>query len=164
MGKLGYEFGGDTMVEVLFTDDSTRSIRANEGLFFGGGASIVSDAKTMEIELTLAYKFQLISASNGDVTWSRWPVEALAFYRLPQVRLGGGLTYHLNPKVSSSGDIGGLNLKFENALGVVLQGDYRLNDRANLGLRFTSLQYTVKSGGAGTAKSNGIGVSLSASF
>ncbi len=164
MIKAGYDFGGETLVTVVFTDGSRDSIKANEGLFFGGGASIVNDTKDMEIELTLSYKFQTITANNGDVDWTRWPLEALVFYRLPQVRVGGGLTYHLNPKLSGSGVVGGLDVKFQNALGFVLQADYRLTDRANLGVRYTSLEYTVTGGGAGAAKSNGIGITFSGSF
>lgn len=161
--KAGYDTGGDTLVTVTFVGGDTDKIKANEGLFFGGGVSIVNDAKDVETEITLSYKIDDITASNGDVTWSRWPIDALVFYRAPSVRFGGGLTYHLNPDLSGSGVVGGLNVKFKDALGFILQVDWRITDKLSLGARYTALDYDVE-GGGGSIKSNGIGVVFSGSL
>lgn len=165
MLKTAADFGGDTLINVTFTDGSTQSIRANELLSLGGGVSIVNDAGDIETELTLSYKFGMVSASNGDVTFSRWPLDALVFYRLPELRLGGGLTYHLGPELSGSGFAGGLNLDFDDALGLLLQADYRVTPKINLGIRYTSLDYKLRVNGASaTVRSNGVGVVFSARF
>lgn len=165
MIKTAADFGGDTLINVTFTDGSTQSIRANELLSLGGGVSIVNDAGDIETELTLSYKFGMVSASNGDVTFSRWPLDALVFYRLPELRLGGGLTYHLGPELSGSGFAGGLNLDFDDALGLLLQADYRVTPKINLGIRYTSLDYKLRVNGASaTVRSNGVGVVFSARF
>ncbi len=66
-------------------------------------------------------------------------------YRLPNVRLGGGLTYHLGPTLSGSGAASGLNAKYDDALGFVLQADYVLRNRFNFGLRYTSVNYKANS-------------------
>jgi hypothetical protein len=161
MLKLGYDTGGDTLVTVVFINGERRSIKANEGFYFGGGMSLVSDDKTLEGELTLSYKFQSIKATNGDVTWSRFPLEGLVFYRFPKVRVGGGFTYHLNPKLAGGGVVSGLSTNFNNAFGSILEGDYRLTEKMNLGLRFTFLNYTV---GGASASSNGVGINFSGSF
>ena len=159
MLKAGYDFGGDTLVTVVFAGGSTKSINANEGLYFGGGVSILSDSKDIETELSLSYKFAGINASNGSVDWTRFPLEALVFYRLPQFRLGGGLTYHLSPKVSGSGFASG-SLKFDDSAGFVLQADYLLQ-KITVGLRYTSLEYKV---GGTSVKSDGVGVTFGISF
>ncbi len=168
MLKAGVDTGGDKLLTVTFTDGSTKTIRANEGLFVGAGASIVNETKDMEAELSLSAKFATISANNGDVTWTRFPLDALVFYRFPSVRLGGGLTYHINPKVSSSGvALIPSDVQVDNALGYVLQADYRFGEKIGLGLRYTGLEYKLHSASAGTsatAKSNGIGVVFSVSF
>jgi hypothetical protein len=165
MIKAGYDAGGDTLVVVVFSDGSRESIKANEGLFLGGGISILNEARDIEAEISLTYKFQLITASNGDVTWSRLPLDALVFYRLPAVRLGGGLTYHMGPELKGSGVVSSLDVNFDDALGVILQADYRVSEKISLGLRYTSLDYKVRIGGvSATAKSNGVGVVFSASF
>jgi len=165
MIKAAADFGGDTLVTVVFTDGSRESIKANELLSLGAGVSIVNQAGDIEAEVSLSYKFALISASNGDVTFSRWPIDALVFYRLPELRLGGGLTYHINPKLSGSGVASGLDASFDDALGLLLQADYRVTPKINLGIRYTSLDYKLHVGGAtATARSNGVGVVFSASF
>jgi Outer membrane protein beta-barrel domain len=158
--KLGYDGGGEALVTVTFASGETDNIKSNRGLFFGGGVSIVNDAKDLETEITLSYKFDSITASNGDVTFSRLPLDGLVFYRTPSVRVGGGVTYHLNPDLSGSGVAGGLNVNFKNSLGLVAQVDWRLSDNVNLGLRYTKLDYDVE-GSSGSVKSNGIGIVLS---
>ncbi len=155
--RAGFDFGGDTIATATFTSGKTDSIKANDGIYFGGGASILLDSKDIEIETTLSYKYTSITASNGDITWTRFPLDALVFYRMPKYRLGGGLTYHMSPKLSSSGVVGGLNVKVDDALGVVLQGDYLLTPKLNMGLRYTNLSY--KANGV-TAKSNGAGITF----
>jgi hypothetical protein len=159
MLKAGFDFGGDTLVTVVFADGSTKSINANEGLYFGGGVSILSDSKDIETEVSLSYKFTGINASNGSIDWTRFPLEVLVFYRLPQFRLGGGLTYHLSPKLSGSG-VTNANLKFDDSAGFVLQADYLLQ-KITVGLRYTSLQYKV---GGASVKSDGVGVTFGISF
>jgi hypothetical protein len=162
--KAGFDLGGETMVNVVFTNGDTQKVRANEGFYLGGGAAIINDAKDWEYHVTLAYKFALIDASNGDVEWTRIPFEALAFYRLQHVRFGGGLAYHLSPKLEGSGVVGGLNVKFKNALGVILQADWRITQAIALGGRLTFLEYDAKAPASGSAEANGFGVTFSMNF
>jgi hypothetical protein len=162
MFKVGVDTGGDKLVTVLFTDGSTQSINANEGFFLGGGVSIVNLAKDIETEISISYKSGTIKASNGEINWTRYPIDALVFYRFPKVRLGGGLTYHLGPKLSGSGFASPINGSPKDAAGFMLQADYRLAEKMAVGLRYTSLEY--KFTGAASAKSDGIGVVFSMSF
>lgn len=162
--KAGFDVGGDTMVTVVFTNGDTEKVRANEGFYLGGGAAILDDARNMEYHVTLAYKFALINADNGDIEWTRIPLEALAFYRFPRVRVGGGLAYHINPRVEGSGVVGGLDIKFKNALGAVLQADWLITKNIALGGRYTMLEYDAKGAFSGSAKSNGVGVTFSMNF
>jgi len=162
--KLGYDFGGDTLVTALFTDGSTKSIKANDGLFMGAGASILNDAKNLEGEVSLTYKFQTISASNGNIHFTRYPLDALVFYRQYQFRVGGGLTYHMSPKLEGTGVVGGLNVNFQDALGGILQVDYLFGPTVAVGLRYTMLEYKVTSGAGGTARSDGFGLGFATRF
>lgn len=171
--KAGFEFGGDNLVKVNTTGGSGgKSIDANQGLAVGGGASILMDSKEIEGEVTLAYKFSGITASNGDIDWSVLPLDALVFYRLPKFRLGGGLTYHMSPKLKGGGVASTLNATYKDALGVVLQADYSFTQRLNLGLRYTNVNYkassiqtsTFASTPPSSAKTNGIGIIFSMSF
>jgi hypothetical protein len=87
--KIGAEFGGDNLVTVGTTGSSgsgSESLKAGEGIFLGAGASILSDAKDLEFEITLNYKFSSITKGNGDVDWSVVPLDMLVFYRIPHWR------------------------------------------------------------------------------
>jgi hypothetical protein len=162
--NAGLDLGGDTIVTARFVDGEEEEIKANEGVYLGGGVAIISAAKDWEYHVTLAYKFSLIDADNGDIEWTRVPLEALAFYRLQRVRFGGGLAYHISPRLEGSGVVGGLDIKFKNALGFIAQVDWRIRQNIALGGRYTLLEYDAKSPASGSAKSNGIGLSFSMNF
>ena len=156
----GYDTGGDKIVNVTFTSGKTDFIRANEGLYAGGGVSVLNDSKDIEFLGTLSVKYQGLHADNGDVTWIRYPLDALLFYRMQSFRLGGGLTFVINPRLKGSGAASNINTTLDDAAGVLLQADY-LMGRVNLGLRATLLDY--KAGGS-TVKGSGLGVSFGFTF
>jgi hypothetical protein len=149
-------------VNVTFTDGDTASIKANEGLYIGGGASLLNDAKSLELELTANWKYQAIEAKNGSIHWTRYPIDALMFYRTEHVRVGGGLTYHVSPKYSSSGAAGDANVKLKNSLGEVLQVEYRWGESGGVGIRYTNLEYGLDDGPK--IRSNGLGIEVTGRF
>jgi hypothetical protein len=156
----GYDTGGDKLVTVTFTNGDSESIRANEGLYVGGGISVLNDDKNIEFVGTVNYKYQSVSADNGDVTWTRIPIDTLVFYRMQSFRFGGGLTFQLSPKLKGSGAASNINTNVDNAVGLLLQADYLLG-KVNIGVRGTLVDF--KSGGA-TAKGNGVGITFGITF
>ncbi|HZO02392.1 MAG TPA: hypothetical protein VFB93_14440 [Burkholderiales bacterium] len=162
--KGGLDTGGDTLVSVTFVGGESDKIKANEGFYLGGGMAIIDEPRSMEYHLTVAYKIGMVSADNGDIDWTRVPLEALAFYRFAKVRIGGGLTYHLNPELEGSGVASSVNVKFKNALGFLVQADWRITQGLALGLRYTFIEYEAKSPASGTAKGDGAGLTISYTF
>jgi hypothetical protein len=159
--KAGIDFGGATLRSGQFTDGSSHSIKANDGLYLGAGASILNQDRTLEAELTINWKYDSIEASNGSITWTRWPLDALFFYRTQNMRFGGGLTYHMNPTLRSSGEAPGNNADLDSVLGGILQAEYRFSDKGSVGARYTILKYDMD----GESKSsNGLGIVVSGSF
>ncbi len=161
--KGGFDFGGETLVTAVFTNGDTDSIKANEGVFFGAGVAVFNDTKTISSELTISWKYTSITAENGDIEFTRFPVDALLFYNFPKVRMGAGVTYHLNPELDGSGVAGGLSVDFDNALGFLAQVDWRIAEKVAVGARYTALDYDEANGG-GTVGSNGLGFVLTAMF
>ena len=162
--KAGIDLGGETLVTAMFTDGETEKIRANEGFYFGGGLAVIDAQRRLEFHATLGYKFAVINADNGELEWTRFPLEALAFYRFPRVRVGGGLAYHMSPRLEGDGVVGGLDVKFKNALGAVLQADWRISEKIAAGVRYTLIDYDAKGDSSGEAKANGLGVAFSMHF
>ena len=162
--KLGYDLGGRTIVVAEFTNGDTETIGANEGFYLGGGVAYVPQGSNIEIDLSLAYKFATIEARNGDIEWTSWPLEALAFYRWPRFRAGGGLTYHMAPTLDGDGAAESLEVRFKNALGLVLQADWRITEGMSLGARYTILRYDAKDPAEEDARANGWGIAFSFNF
>lgn len=151
--RVGYDVGGDTLATVVYTDGKTRDIRSGEGLVGAVGASLTNDARSLELEAMVSFKTQFVFASNGDVTWTRYPVDVLGFYRFSKVRVGGGVTYHLSPRVNGEGAASNVDLDFKSAVGGVVQADFLFSGAessagAYLGVRYTSLEYEASQGGA----------------
>ena len=167
MVKVGFDFGGETLATVRYDDGTTRTIKSNDGLFFGGGVSILNEAKDIETEIAMTYKIARITAANGDLEWTRVPLDVLVFYRAPRIRVGGGVTYHMNPEVTGSGVARNVNLQFDNAFGLILQADWLIMDRKTLtmalGLRYTNIEYKLK-GSSETPNTSGLGLTYSVSF
>lgn len=168
IAKLGLDFGGDSMVKVIFTSGNSSSIQGNDGLLLAGGFSITNDARNFSLDTTLGLKYAAIDAANQTYDFSRYPLDVVAFYNIPfgskkkfNLRVGGGMTYILNPKFSASGAFDNFTVNFEDALGVVGQVDtvIKFNRRLgiNAGLRLTNVEYTVK-GVPGSINGSGAGL------
>jgi hypothetical protein len=163
MIKVGIDTGGDTLVTATFADGSTETINANQGFYVGGGVSIVNAAKNLELEISLSFKYTTAYGPSSELDWTRYPLDALVFYRWSWLRLGGGLTYHLNPQLKGNGEVSGLTTGFDNALGFVLQADYRITETFTAGVRFTSVDYKASAGPL-KATGSGVGITLGMSF
>jgi len=156
----GYDTGGDEIQGVTFTSGKNDSIRANEGFYLGGGVSVLNDAGNIEFQGTLSVKYQGISADNGHITWIRYPLDALIFYRAERFRVGGGMTYVMHPQLEGSGVASSINTTPDNTIGLLLQADYMLG-KVGIGLRFTGLDYKMN---GSTLKASGAGLSFSVAF
>ncbi len=157
--RIGFDFGGDKLAGATFTNGSTDTIKAGELIYLGAGLSVITDSKDIEVEATLSYKNDSINASNGKIDWTRFPLDALVFYRMPKFRMGGGLTYHLSPKLSGSGVASNINGNFDDSLGFLLEGDYLVTQKVNVGLRYTNIKYKI-----GGASIDGSSIGITAGY
>lgn len=164
LAKLGLDFGGDTLVVAQFTSGIDAKIKANEGLYFGGGVSILNDTKKLSLELTAAWKFASIDATNQTFEFTRFPLEALGFYHFSGaegMRIGGGLSYQLNPKFTADGSLFNGTVDFDNTAGYVVQLDYT-RTHFNYGARYTAAKYEAN--GVQIATGNGLGIFIGGVF
>jgi hypothetical protein len=159
--KAGYEAGGDRIVEVTFTNGDTASIHAGDGLYLAGGAVFEQVYPNIDVETSIGIKYDSIDASNGSITWTRYPVEVLGFYGFPRFRLGGGFTYQFSSTIHGSGVVGGLDTNIDNALGVILEADWMITRKISLGGRYTRIDY--KANGV-TATGDSVGISFGIRF
>ncbi len=172
--QVGYDFGGTTLATVEhdgYYDSGMNRIRAGQGLSFEMGA--VVDSPNLELQFLVGYRFDSDSASNGEVTWDTVPFTALAMFKSRRWKMGGGLTYHLNPLLSGSfkgydenGDYFNdeADDEYEDAVGGVLQMQYRATNNLSIGVKGTFIECKLKKDNAVTAEGNSIGVNISYTF
>jgi hypothetical protein len=162
--QFGLDMGGDELAKVTYTNGDTETIDAG-GLFqLALGTTFQTAPEShpnLETQLSLGLKLDLTTAENGDLTWSRIPVEVLEFYTTPQWRFGGGLTYHMNPSLDGSGEAANINVDFDNALGAILEVDYITAGKTYVGGRVTLIDYTV---GSTKLSGNSVGVTVGVRF
>lgn len=146
---LGYEFGGNEIATVLYADGKKGQLNINEGLNIGLGLSFPL-SKYMELHSSLGFIVNEESASNGDVSWRSFPWESSLIVYLGRVSVGGGMVYHFNPTLNSSGVLADLGrIEFDDALGVQAQIAYSLADASmpndlEIGVRHTTIDFVTK--------------------
>ena len=76
------------------------------------------------------------------MTFSRWPLELLAYYHVKEAfRIGEGVRLVNSPKVKGSGIASNLTGSFENTLGLVVEGEYLFASRFGVKVRYVSEKY-----------------------
>lgn len=148
--QVGLASGGEKIFEgdLYYEDgDSERvDVKAGDGYSLGLGLIMpLSASGKAEIQVAGGWKEKRISAENGDVTFNRIPIDVMVLARFKRMRIGGGITYHLNPKMAGDGFVGEVDVEFDNALGYLLEADYVFAKRWILGLRGTLLEYEKES-------------------
>ncbi len=146
--QAGAHFGGDELANATFSNGDSQRIKAGEWLSLSAGVVFpVSDV--FEIQGTIGWKFDSISADNGDIEWSRFPADLLVFAKAgDHVRVGAGVTYHMAPYATGSGAASNVDIDFENAVGWVAEVDYMFGagsfQGVYLGVNYTAVEYKVE--------------------
>jgi hypothetical protein len=164
MARLGAEMGGDEVIQFQYADGSTPEVTAGGGLLVSGGLA-VGVLNSVDAQLNVGWKYRTIpEASNQEASWSRFPVEALLFYRMPVgLRLGGGATMHLGNVLEASGEALNSRLEFKNNPGFLVQAEYVMRN-FSFDVRYTSMKYEVETGGSGTVDASSFGAGFSILF
>ncbi|PCJ16450.1 MAG: hypothetical protein COB04_10865 [Gammaproteobacteria bacterium] len=144
----GLTVGGDELVTVEFEDGDDGTVEAGGFLLFGAGVKYRFENSPLEVQTTVGYHFDSENAENGDVGFSRIPLDVLGFYNTGNHRFGAGITYHLNPELSMDFDSdvmvsgNGDSIKFDNSIGLVADYNYLFGNNVAVGVRYTSIEYS----------------------
>ena len=148
---FGYGNGGDSIGKFNVSTGDSETLRANEGLAFYGGLRYEAD-DLFAVKSSLGFKFDSISADNGDAYFDRTIFETLLFLKVNQHYLGGGFTYHSD--VTFECDLDGFfgcdfTADLENTLGYVIAYEYLVQSSLKkagfiLGARYNDLEYEYK--------------------
>jgi hypothetical protein len=160
----GIHTGGDDLITVNFSGGGSESIEA--GGLISLSAGWISDInEDMEVRTSAGIKFDSVDADNGDLDFTRYPVSLMLFSKGEKVSAGIGATYHLGPKFESSGFTGNFTIDFDDALGFVAEIDFKLGEKAYLGLLATVIDYEVSNAfGSATVDGNSVGLVIGLRF
>jgi len=163
--EAGYAYGGDELVRATFSNGESRSIHAGDGLFILVAAHWtpvwIRDAVGLGFSVSGGIKVDEVSASNGSVDFTRFPLAASLQLLAPMadrwfMLVRAGVVKELGGNLSGNGVASGFSVDFSSKLGVF--GDWGLyraiGKRGGLVLmvRGTKIDYAV--GGLTIAASN----------
>lgn len=171
--NVGYEPGGDKLLNVVFTNGDSASIRANEGISFSAGAMFYHTSDlTWQTQATVGVKYMPIYAHNGRAEWITYPIEVVGFYNTNLLRFGAGLVYQINPHIDTSGAVSPYQANLDNTFGYIVQVGFRAKKRQgfSVDVRYMAIRYSgdLVVGGVSQTVSNAdgssVGVQVSALF
>ena len=157
---MGIDGGGDNLAKATLSNLDDQEVAAGAGLSFEGGVAIKTPGlgNKLETQLLVGYKIDSINANNGDIEMSRVYINAIESYNFGKMSVGAGVTYHIEPELSSSGAASNVGtLDFDSALGGVAQATYNFNQHSSVGLRATVIKYDVSNNGQ-TFDANSVGL------
>lgn len=160
---FGLTFGGDQIGrDIQYESGKSSSIHA------GGMVDLRAGLEYQAINSLLSFQFSVgyhvddtLNADNGSVSFSRFPVELLAHYRINDTwRMGGGLRKALNAKANSSGagSYYVTDQKYSSDLGLVLEAEAFISPRFGVKLRAVSEKYKPELGNQQEVDGSHLGV------
>ena len=148
----GLTGGGDKLVEAQVVSDFwggfrtyNESIRAGGLLQFGAGVLWQPSEIPLAVQATINYHVDSITADNGDATWSRMPIEVLAYYTgVPRWRFGGGARWVKDAELEID-LVRNERFGYKDATGYVLEAGFAVTPRFWISGRYVNEDYELES-------------------
>ena len=141
--SAGLTFGGDTIATAKYTDGSSKNVNAGGLVQFGLGGSYQFEEAPVNLALTANYHYHTAAASNGDITFSRVPVEILAYYTgVERWRFGGGVRFVNSAQATAKVNGNTEKMTFDNTRGYVAEFGYKAAKSSWVNFRYVSEKYT----------------------
>lgn len=168
---MGYDFGGEKLLTVTFTDGSKETLRAEQGFSFFAGlgfARFPVGTVNLDTLVSIGVKGWNIGSEDDKLSYLVFPFEAMERLWAGQFRFGAGLSYLLSPRLSGKGMLDVYDLDLKNSLGFLLQAEWignRQPGRAgfSVGLRYAIHDLEAKQGG-GSVGASTAGLNLGLEF
>lgn len=144
--ELGIHFGGGEIINAQYENGDKDTMKAGELFSFDFGR-LYQLSSSWETQLTFGIKSDAIYEQDVEVSWVRYPLNGLVFYRMTGVRVGLGASYHFSPQLKGSGQAANIGEKYNDALGGLLEIDFIRSKKFLWGIRFTLIEYESKKDG-----------------
>lgn len=147
----GFEFGGDEIIEILFTNGDTQKLTAGQGGTIAiGGQFQPASIPRLSLAATVGYKFVTNASENASIGITRIPLELIGRWKLDgDWSLGAGVVRHASVNVNGDGFVPDVSM--EASTGATLELGWRW-----AALTWTTIEYTDPIGGVYDAGSIGV--------
>ena len=143
---FGLTFGGDTLESFDFSNGTSTKVRAGGIADLKGGVDFIVSGP-VSMQASVGYHFDSANGSNGDYTFSRVPLEVLAYFSpTREFRIGGGLRKSVDTHVESNGAVSGFDSSFSSKLAYVVEAEYFPWQRFGIKVRAVSEKFEGRSG------------------
>ncbi|HEY8100894.1 MAG TPA: hypothetical protein VIF82_09070 [Burkholderiaceae bacterium] len=141
--NAGLTFGGDTIATTQYTNGTSEDIKAGGLIQLGGGVLWQATDLPLATQLTVNYHVDDTTASNGNATFDRVPIELAFFYTgVDKWRFGGGARFVQTPKYRSHIDgVSDKALNFKNTTGALVEVGYGFTPHMWVNVRYVSERY-----------------------
>jgi hypothetical protein len=148
---VGLTFGGDQVGDTIgYTNGDTAKIHAGGLADLRGGIEYQLQGQPVAIELSIGYHFDKANAKNGDVSFTRFPLELIAHYAVNEYwRVGLGMRKSLSTESSSSG-VGAAyvpNSKYKSSVAPLIEAEYFMTPQFSFKGRYVSESFKPENGG-----------------
>lgn len=140
----GISIGGEHVGDLDSVNSQEDTVKAGGGWFLGGGFRYTIPGESIAFQSSFNIHYNGDDSSSGKSSITRFPLDFLLLYNFGQQSIGGGITYHLSPDAEVKVDGKTLTRKMEDAIGLLVEYNYRINDRYVVGARITDIKYKTK--------------------
>lgn len=165
--------GGETLKNITIRNFNDRQnlrddeitdvkIKSGELVYAYTGALIAIPGVAFRTQITIGYHADIVRATNGDITFSRIPLDIIPTWEFEKHRMGLGLTYIFKPKLDTD-DIKGIeDVNYSETLGTLIHYQYKFSQKFSIGVRYTEVKYSPV--GDASVSTNGSHMGLSLEF
>lgn len=142
----GISIGGDHVGDLDSINTTKDTVKSGGGWFFGGGFRYTAPGENLAFQTNLSVHYNSDENSDGKSRISRFPLDFLLLYNFKNQSIGGGITYHISPEAQVKVNNDTVTRRIEDAIGFIVEYDYRINDKYMVGARITSIEYETEGG------------------
>lgn len=141
----GLTFGGDKLAKIYYTNGDESSVTAGGLVDVRVGVDYRLANSPFALQGSVGYHVADASARNGNLRFSRVPVEVLGHWYLTDAwKIGVGARKATSPELHSSGAATIGDYKFDSNTGFILEGEYMFNPKFGLKVRYVNEEYKAK--------------------
>lgn len=140
--NLGITFGGDTIFSASTTTGEEKEVKGGELVQLGIGGLYQFEDAPVALAFSINKHMDTVTASNGEIKFTRNPYEALVYYTgAENFRFGGGIRIVTSPESSITINGATEKIVFDNARGYVAELGYKAAKNLWINVRYVSEKY-----------------------